>query len=254
MKMAPFLLMGIGGIGFGHWCVAGRESPSVRGAARAPERHEAVTGFAVSSGVTAKEAAVHAPGSEPWEAHGDFAMPMHPTGKVGGGVAWRKDMPIAADWVRAVPSSQSETSEAVSASPRTRTGRSFTIPAALADRPLPVFIRFSGAVEESAVTEGGTLGPSLPGVAALPSSQEQRVLAEAERIFADAMDQSPVQEATAPEYEDWWRAAQARSENYLRLSLGWDRFNTLTRAELKSLSDPSPPESLPSGAMESAGE
>jgi hypothetical protein len=79
-------------------------------------------------------------------------------------------------------------------------------------------------------------------------------LAEAERIFADAMDQSPVQEATAPEYEDWWRAAQARSENYLRLSLGWDRFNTLTRAELKSLSDPSPPESLPSGAMESAGE
>ena len=127
------------------------------------------------------------------------------------------------------------------------------MPAALADQPLPVFIRFSGTVGESAVAGPGTLLPARPGLAALPSSQEQRVLAEAERIFGEAMELGPVQDATAPEYEDWWRAAQARSENYLRLSLGWDRFNTLTRAELKSLPDQSAAESWQAIEMESAG-
>lgn len=108
------------------------------------------------------------------------------------------------------------------------TGRALPVPAGLARRPLPLFIRHvevSGKVRLS----GALLSPTTQSSPALPAEREELVLQEAERIFAKAMAPSPEESADPETYENWWRAAQERSDNYLRLALGWDRFVTLTR-------------------------
>ncbi len=91
-----------------------------------------------------------------------------------------------------------------------RKGRGWLVPRGVEGEALPIFLR-GGAV-------GGVEGAALEKAAAL---------------FGEALAAAPSREVEDPVYEDWWRAARQRGENYLRLALGWDRFNTLSRAALE---------------------
>jgi hypothetical protein len=91
-----------------------------------------------------------------------------------------------------------------------RRARGWLVPRGVEGEALPVFLQ-GGAV-------GGVEGAALEKAAAL---------------FGEALAAAPSREVEDPVYEDWWRAARQRGENYLRLALGWDRFNTLSRAALE---------------------
>jgi hypothetical protein len=111
---------------------------------------------------------------------------------------------------------------------RVAPGRVLEVPAALAHRPLPVFLRH---VEVSGIfqLQGALNRPSAKSGPKLSSEKEEQVMQEAERIFTKAMAPAPDGSSDPQAYENWWLAAQERSDNYLRLALGWDRFVTLSR-------------------------
>ncbi len=89
----------------------------------------------------------------------------------------------------------------------------WAIPRGAAGEGRPLFLRLGAGRGESAV--------------------EERALRKAEALFGEAMEAAPSRDPEDPIYEDWWRAARQRGENYLRLALGWDRFNRLSRAALE---------------------
>lgn len=71
------------------------------------------------------------------------------------------------------------------------------------------------------------------GVFLVGSAVEEGALRKAAALFEEAMEAAPSRDPEDGVYEDWWRAARQRGENYLRLALGWDRFNRMSRAALE---------------------
>jgi hypothetical protein len=244
VKILPFLLIGSGLTGLGlRWADwSGKDSKAgANPAINWPDKTESRAGKQRGTGAVVPSAPSSTSplrGAPALPGSANHGLPLPPQDQA----MPRRDRipgPGSPSWTTVLPSTDTA-SESDSTPTIQRPGRAFSVPAGLADRPLPVFLRFPGVGSEGSPILAGAVVPPRPGTSALPAPQEQRLLAEAERIFADAMERAPVQDATAPEYEDWWRAARERSENYLRLALGWDRFNTLSRADMVSMQAPLP--------------
>ncbi len=75
----------------------------------------------------------------------------------------------------------------------------------------------------------------LPIALALPEStvtqlspQEQSAIHQVQQRFTQDISASPSQNPETPEYFSYWKSAQFRQDEQLRLTLGWDRFNRLS--------------------------
>lgn len=122
--------------------------------------------------------------------------------------------------------------------------QSFPVPEMFAAQPLPFFLRTVSAAEgdihspaedPSEVADDTSVAASVS-TDAVPAREsapahETAALRQAEHLFLDALAAAPAVSAESPEYADWWHSARIRSEEYLRTTLGWDRFNALSRAE-----------------------
>lgn len=128
----------------------------------------------------------------------------------------------------------------------------FPVPVSLASLPLPVYLVHRtpavSAAEAGEIPNSGTASSepatdrrqdSTVGEATISNAAvaEATAIEHAEGLFFDAMTAAPVVEAESPEYAEWWNAAQFRSDEYLRATLGWDRFNRLTAAQLEQVAD-----------------
>lgn len=59
-------------------------------------------------------------------------------------------------------------------------------------------------------------------------SFEGEVIYRAQQSFADEMKSSPVTDPASPEYAAHWKRAVEAHDDYLRRTLGWDKFNQLS--------------------------
>lgn len=57
---------------------------------------------------------------------------------------------------------------------------------------------------------------------------EEEVIYLAQQSFADEMKSSPDADPTSPEYAAHWKRAVETHDDYLRRTLGWDKFNHLS--------------------------
>jgi hypothetical protein len=88
----------------------------------------------------------------------------------------------------------------------------FRVPVAASDSPLPVY---------------AVLPESNADLAHLTET-EQKALRRAEELFYAGLEAAPTHDEASPEYADYWSASRTRSDNYLRIALGWRRFTTLS--------------------------
>lgn len=130
----------------------------------------------------------------------------------------------------------------VSARPRVGRIKAWPVPASMRGGKLPVFLQLGSFVENRNVISDAIshetileapAGQDLAAEVDQLAMTEAAALLHAEKLFLDAMEAAPTQDASSPDYADWWAAARERAENHLRLVLGWDRFNTLRPGELE---------------------
>jgi hypothetical protein len=75
------------------------------------------------------------------------------------------------------------------------------------------------------------------GTDARPAAREEKLVNDAQQSFADEMNtELEVAGPEAPEYATRWQKAAADHDEYLRSSLGWERFNELSETALGNVS------------------
>jgi hypothetical protein len=105
-------------------------------------------------------------------------------------------------------------------------------PQSLGSAPDPVSL----AVQESQPHPPALVEEAkLPIALALPEStvtqlspQEQSAIQQVQQRFTQDISASPSQDPETPEYFSYWKSAQFRQDEQLRITLGWDRFNRLS--------------------------
>lgn len=122
------------------------------------------------------------------------------------------------------------------ATPRTETNASAVLeirsPHSLGSTPNPVsFVGEESQLPPTALVEEA----KLPIALALPEStmtqlspHEQSAIQQVQQRFTQDISASPSQNPESPEYFSYWKSAQARQDEQLRITLGWDRFNRLS--------------------------
>jgi hypothetical protein len=69
---------------------------------------------------------------------------------------------------------------------------------------------------------------SLPELPAEPGSPEEGIIHQAQQDFADEMAAAPDADPASPAYAEHWKRAASAHDEYLRRTLGWDKFNQLS--------------------------
>ncbi len=57
---------------------------------------------------------------------------------------------------------------------------------------------------------------------------EQAEIRGLQDSFADSIAAAPSQDPASPEYFKYWKSAARLHDEQLRITLGWDRYNTLS--------------------------
>jgi hypothetical protein len=117
-------------------------------------------------------------------------------------------------------------------------------PESLGSMPDPISL----AVQESQPPPTALVEEAkLPIALALPEStvnqlspQEQSAIQRVQESFTQDISVSPSQDPETPEYFSYWKSAQARQDEQLRITLGWDRFNRLSALAAQQSPSPSP--------------
>lgn len=70
--------------------------------------------------------------------------------------------------------------------------------------------------------------------------QEQAIIEQVQQTFAQEISTSPSQDPESPEYFSYWRSAQSKQDDQLRIMLGWDGFNRLSALAAQKMISPPP--------------
>jgi hypothetical protein len=116
-------------------------------------------------------------------------------------------------------------------SPQTVTGpRDEDVPASASEAPAELFETseksFAHFIPKITVKQPVVF--SIPEDIVIPDTAEEKAIHQAQQDFSDALTAVNAPSVTSPEYQELWEKSVERHDDYLRRTLGWDRFNQLS--------------------------